>query len=237
MTAIPAERTLAELVAERSQTTRVFERLGIDYCCHGDRTLDEACRDAGYDTDAVTELLDAVAAAGGDDDWVDLPIPDLADHIVATHHRYLREELPLVGALAAKVLAAHGRRHPELVAVRDLVDALRADLFPHMDKEERVLIPAIHEIYQGRRDFPFGTVANPTRMMRVEHDRVGKLLASVRETTSAYQVPADGCASYRALYARLEALEHDTYVHVHKENFRLFPAAIAEESRSMEDLR
>lgn len=236
MTTIPSERTLADLVTERSATSRVFEQLGFDYCCHGDRTLGEACRAAGIDVDSVADMLDAVAITN-DDAWTELAIPALADHIVATHHTYLREELPLLEALATKVLGVHGRRHPELEAVRDLVVELRADFEPHLDKEDLVLFPAIHAIYDGRRDFPFGTVANPVRMMLMEHDRAGELLAALRRVTNAYAVPEDACASYRALYERLAALEHDTHLHVHKENYRLFPAAIAEEGRAGEEPR
>jgi regulator of cell morphogenesis and NO signaling len=236
MTTTLDQRTLADVVAEQTDTTRVFEKLGLDYCCHGDRTVDEACRAAGLDTHAVVEMLNAVS--GSDEaDWTDLAIPDLAEHVVATHHRYLREELPLLEALAAKVLGVHGERHPELRRVLELVFELRADLEPHLDKEERVLFPAIHAIFHGRRDFPFGTVANPVRMMTMEHDRAGELLGSLRHATNEYQVPRDACASYRALYERLATLEHDTHVHVHKENYRLFPAAIAEEARDPEESR
>jgi regulator of cell morphogenesis and NO signaling len=236
MTTVSSERTLAEIVADRRDSTRVFERLGLDYCCHGDRTLDEACRAAELEVAAVAALLDATARTGSDD-WADLALPALVDHVVTTHHEYLREELPLLEALATKVFGVHGARHPELEQVRDLVRELRADLEPHLDKEERVLFPAIRAIYQGRRDFPFGTVANPIRMMGIEHDRAGELLASLRRTTDAYRVPDDGCASYRALYERLAALEHDTHLHVYKENYRLFPAAIEAEARDPKEDR
>lgn len=58
----------------------------------------------------------------------------------------------------------------------------------------------------------------------------------LREATDSFTVPADACASYRSLYAcasyrslyeRLDALDHDTRMHVFRENHTLFPAAIA----------
>jgi regulator of cell morphogenesis and NO signaling len=171
---------------------------------------------------ALAEAGDGPAA-----DWAALEPAELADHIVATHHAYLHEELPLLDALAAKVLAVHGDRHLELQEVRQLVAAVRADLEPHLMKEERVLFPAVRALVGGRRDFPFGSIANPVRMMEVEHDRAGQLLADLRRATNHYSVPTDGCASYRSLYERLDRLEHDTHVHIHKENHVLFPAAVA----------
>ena len=219
------ESTLGELVTARPAAARVLEAFRLDYCCGGDRTLAEACTAAGLDPSDVTTALESVNGEG-DGRWAELDAPSLVTHIVETHHRYLHEELPLVDALAAKVLAAHGPRHRELDQVRQLVAELRADLEPHLMKEERVLFPAISALGAGQREFAFGSVANPIRMMMMEHDRAGELLAALRRATGDYAAPADACTSYRTLYARLEALELDTHLHVHKENSVLFPAAL-----------
>jgi regulator of cell morphogenesis and NO signaling len=217
--------TLAEIVTENPGAARVLDGFGLDYCCHGDRTLAVACAESGIAPDVVTAKL-ADLESGVDIGWTTLALPALADHIVETHHRYLHEELRLLDALAAKVLAAHGERHPELAEVRRLVAALRADLEPHLLKEERVLFPAIHELAQGRTQFPFGSVANPIRMMIAEHDQAGQLLAELRAATGGYSVPADACTSFRSLYDRLAGLEEDTHLHIHKENHVLFPHAL-----------
>ena len=217
--------TLAEIVTENPAAARVLDGFGLDYCCHGHRTLAVACAEAGIASAVVTAKLADLEGAV-DIGWTTLAPPALADHIVETHHRYLHEELPLLDALATKVLAAHGERHPELAEVHRLVAALRADLEPHLLKEERVLFPAIHDLAMGRAQFPFGPIANPIRMMVAEHDRAGQLLSELRATTAGYSVPADGCTSFRSLYDRLAALEEDTHLHIHKENHVLFPDAL-----------
>jgi regulator of cell morphogenesis and NO signaling len=109
--------------------------------------------------------------------------------------------------------------------MRTLVAHIRADLDPHLMKEERVLFPAIEALAAGQREFPFGTVGNPIRMMEQEHDRAGRLLKELRAVTYGFEIPNDACASYRSLYERLEHLEADTHEHIHKENNVLFPAA------------
>lgn len=223
-----ASHTLGELVADAPGRAAVLDRLGLDYCCHGDRTLADACATAGLDPDAVAVDLDQTGVTAAPDEFPHEPAA-LAAHIEATHHAYLHAELPALEALADKVAGVHGQRHPELADVRQLVTELRADLEPHLMKEERVLFPAIRALASGVREFPFGTVANPIRMMRVEHDRAGELLAQLRATTNGYAVPDDGCASYRALYDRLAAVEADTHRHIHLENNVLFPAALAVE--------
>jgi len=231
MTDTTAIQTLADLVGERPARAGVLDRLGLDYCCHGQRSLAEACTSAGLDVAAVEQALDAVAV-GEREPWEQMSPLELAAHIVATHHSFLRDEMPAVILLADKVRSVHGDRHPELAVVGRLVAELWADLEPHLDKEEHVLFPAIDHIAAGDRDMPFGTVANPIRVMMAEHDQAGDLLARLREVTAGFLVPDDACGSYRSLYDRLSALELDTHVHIHKENNVLFPAVIDLEHHS-----
>jgi regulator of cell morphogenesis and NO signaling len=216
--------TIGDLVADNPAAARVLDGFGLDFCCHGERSLTDACSAAGIDEADVRVAL-ADAGPGGDSGWTALAPDALADHIVATHHDYLHAELPLLDDLAAKVLSVHGDRHPELAEVRRLVSAVRADLEPHLRKEEQVLFPAIHALAGGRRDFPFGSIANPIGVMTAEHEQAGELLQELRAATGDFTTPDDGCASYRSLYERLAALELDTHVHIHKENHVLFPAA------------
>ncbi|MDZ7678857.1 MAG: iron-sulfur cluster repair di-iron protein [Acidimicrobiales bacterium] len=224
----PLDRTLGELVAERPARARILERWGIDYCCHGQRTLADAAASAGLDPDEVaTEVDEVVDDTDGHIDRLE-PIA-LVDHILTTHHDYLHEELPLLVALAAKVRDVHGARHPELARIAELVNEIQADLTPHLAKEEQLLFPAIREWADGQRTFPFGTLSNPVRMMMFEHDQAGELLAELRSVTGDYTPPPDGCTSYEVLFARLAHLELDTHRHIHLENNVLFPAVTAGE--------
>lgn len=217
--------TLSELVAVNPAAARTLDRLGLDYCCHGHRTLTDASAAAGLDPVAVAAELEALPLEG-DRTWLGLAPPALVDHIVTTHHRYLEAELPLLDALAAKVCSVHGGRHPELSEIKALVDAIRTDLESHLREEEELLFPAIRQWPAAGSDLPFDTLSDLVKTMEVEHDQAGSLLAALRRATAAYTVPSDACASYRSLFERLEALELDTHLHVHKENHALFPAVL-----------
>jgi regulator of cell morphogenesis and NO signaling len=151
------------------------------------------------------------------------------DHLEATHHRYLWAELPRLSMLADKVFSVHAERHPELVDVATCVATIRADLEPHLTKEEHVLFPMIRALAaaEAAPTFHCGSLTNPISVMLAEHDTVGELLAQLRELTNTYRVPPDGCASYAALFSGLAELEADTHLHVHKENNVLFPAVLA----------
>ena len=234
---VHADTTLADLVTAAPRLAPLLGELGLDFCCGGRRTLAAACAEAGIALDDTRERLTAALAAPEAPDPAVLDLRGLGpaalvDHLEATHHRYLHAELEPLAALAAKVAAVHGERHPELRDVAATVDALRADLEPHLAKEERILFPMIRELAAAAEApaFHCGTLANPIRVMEADHDRAGELLADLRRLTDDYAPPADGCASYRDLYARLARLEADTHLHVHAENNLLFPAVVALEA-------
>jgi len=232
MTTLDPARPLASLVTERPGFAPVLDELGLDYCCGGQRTIGEAVETAGLEIEALSARLADVAPPSTDTiDWSSMGLAELVDHLEATHHVYLKGVLGRLDGLADKVAGVHGERHPELTDVLTVFRELRADLEPHLMKEERVLFPMIRELAAAAElpSFHCGTLRNPITMMGIEHDRAGELLARLRELTNGYAVPDDGCASYEALYSGLAALEADTHLHVHKENNLLFPAAVEAE--------
>ena len=232
---ITPSTTLAEIASTTPALTRELERLGLDYCCGGKRSLAEACREQQLDPEAViAELTTHPVTAEPPADWIGLAPAELVDHLEATHHRYLKDALPRLTELATKVSRVHGEAHPELVRVADVVNELRADLEPHLRKEEEVLFPMIRSLATAatsQPSFHCGSIANPIAVMEQEHVAVGALLEQLRALTNGYQDPAGTCASTRSLMEGLAELEADTHLHVHKENNHLFPAVMAHEEQ------
>lgn len=158
-------------------------------------------------------------------------LSELADEIERTHHAYLREALPHVDELLRQTVAVGGERHPELREIGATFRELRAELEPHLMKEERILFPMIRELESSPETpaFHCGSLQNPIGVMCAEHDKAVELLARLRTQTSGYAPPPDGVAD--DLYESLAALESDTLQHIHVENDRLFPGAVDEEAR------
>ncbi len=231
-----ATTTVRQVALEMPNATRIFEELKIDYCCGGSVPLDEACSAAGVAVDSVMRLLEESAKAGlqngATTEFQTAPLTELMTYIVDKHHLFTRQEMDRLRSLLDKVCSVHGQNHPELLRVQALFGELCADLVPHMFKEEQVLFPYIQRMEQAGRNSremppsPFGTVRNPVRMMMMEHDAVGDLLKKLRETSSDYTVPPDGCISYQTLYQAMEAFEQDLHQHIHLENNVLFPRAV-----------
>jgi regulator of cell morphogenesis and NO signaling len=224
---------VGQLVAERPGRARVFERWGIDYCCGGRKPLEAACQEKALDAEAVLRDLSEADSAGtacGETDWSRASLSELADHIVTTHHAYLRQELPRLTSLLAKVAHAHGNRHPELRSVRRVFETLTAELQTHMVKEENGLFPMfrLQEAARTRTHFPFGaTIRSAIRILDREHEDTGRMLAKIRMFTGGFAPPPGACSAYRALLDGLAQLEADLHLHIHEENNILFPRAIA----------
>ena len=227
------EMTVGELALEIPAATRVFEKMGIDYCCGGNRSLADACARAGVEfKDVQIQLTLAAHALADGPNFQTTTLENLINHIVIKHHTFTRREIARLNALLDKVCMTHGENHPELLEIYVLFRELGADLETHMTKEERVLFPYVIRMEAAAKQQvplfrpPFGTVANPVRMMMLEHDRAGELLKEIRTLSSDYVPPFDGCVSYQALYTALAALEKDLHQHIHLENNILFPRAV-----------
>jgi regulator of cell morphogenesis and NO signaling len=226
--------TVADIAAGSLGAVRVFERLGIDYCCGGKRPLAEVCVERGLDPDAVQRELNAGnPAAGGDRDWNTASLLDLVSHIVNTHHAYLKRELAPLSARLEKVYRVYNERYgPILTGLPEEFEGLRAELELHTAKEERILFPAIvaaeaaAQAWRPAPANPFGALRNPIRMMEAEHDAAGRALGAMRGITNNFEIPEYACNTYRALMVGLQELEQDLHLHIHLENNILFPRAI-----------
>jgi len=237
---ISSTKTVRELAVEIPNATRVLEKFGIDYCCGGGKSLEEACSAAGLPVDEVLAAVEVSAAAPAAGFAAPSgSLAELIDHIVKSHHKFTREEIGRLKALLEKVCAVHGQNHPELLAIRDTFFGLAQELTLHMMKEENVLFPYIVRMEEAvtQNDpvmpAPFGTVQNPVRMMMQEHDGAGEALRQIRQASCDFSTPKDACISYQTLYQALPAFEADLHQHIHLENNILFPRAIEMEESAV----
>lgn len=229
----PAE-TLGEIATKDLRKAEIFKKYGLDFCCGGKKTVQEACAEKGIDATRVEEELRKAEVNPATrplnyDEW---NLDFLADYIVNTHHSYVRKTLPEIRAFSTKVATVHGSHHPELIAIRQLVEEIYEEMFGHMIKEENILFPFIKQLVSAKNNAQplpsagFGTVENPIHMMEHEHEAVGKNLEKIRNLSRNYSLPADACASYSLLYKMMEEFEGDLFIHIHLENNILFPKAL-----------
>lgn len=221
MKTVDRTQTLGDIVLSIPGAERVFRSYGVDYCCGGNRTLEEALQEAGAAAEGIETALAETAATesttGDEVDVTALSTTELMDFIVDKHHTFVKRELPAIGELAATVLRAHGQRHGRVLKdVHSLFGQLRIELEQHLIAEEETLFPLLY-------DEEYAAAEDVVAQTESEHDTAGSVLKRLRHVTDDYHVPPDGCTTFSLLYQKLEALEGDLFRHIHLENNLLFP--------------
>lgn len=225
---------IGDIVAADFRTAAIFKKYGIDFCCKGGRTIEEACSPKNLDKDQIySDIENLPKTDGGSIDFNSWPLDLLADYVEKTHHRYVEEKTPVLQQFLDKLCKVHGGGHPELFEIRDLFFASAQDLAAHMKKEELILFPFVKNMVKAKIEntaIPqphFGTVENPVNMMKHEHTVEGERLRKIADLTNEYTPPADACNTYRVAFAMLQDFENDLHKHIHLENNILFPKAIS----------
>ena len=227
-------QTVREIALEQPSSIRVFEKYGIDYCCGGRKPLAEACTAGNLEVDAVIAALELAAQSPAPIaiDWALESLERLSDHIVATHHSYVKAELPRLAVLAQKVVDRHGPTTPDLPVIQATLAKLDEELTQHLAKEEAILFPYVILLERAsvnggaKPQGCFDSVASPIAMMTQEHDAAGALLAMIRCLSHNFTTPDGACPTYHAFFDGLRDFEQDLHQHIHLENNILFPRAI-----------
>lgn len=227
MTKAILERTVGELVAEQPSRSRIFEKVGIDYCCKGNVALGLACETKGVPVEPILAALEIQPAVAEDSAITALysSAEGLVDYVINKHHAYLHENLPRLSFLVEKVAAVHGHEDPRLGQLHAAFEQFKTETVDHLNKEEVMLFPFIKLLAAGQRP-PFPpTVMMPIRRMLEEHVAHGENLELFRNLTDGFVAPSFACNTYRAMLQALEEMEQDLHRHIHLENTVLFPWA------------
>ncbi|MEK7339814.1 MAG: DUF542 domain-containing protein [Candidatus Rhabdochlamydia sp.] len=216
---------VGSLVAKIPACASLFERVGIDYCCKGKRTLKELCVEKNLHLVDVLGELRKISMISPSMDWNKLSIKDLINHVIEKHHDYLRKELPRLSNLIYKVMTKHGLCYPELIELRGIFEELKKNLIEHLKKEELIVFPVIEDFLTDKPDFTKEkkeNLRNHLSSLELEHTESGVALEKMNKLTNGYMPPVGACATHIVMLSSLAALEKDMREHVHKENHILF---------------
>jgi regulator of cell morphogenesis and NO signaling len=229
--------SVGQIVAGDYRTAAVFNKFGIDFCCNGNVSIEQACEKIDLDPEEVERDIQQVLSISSDEksdseDRTSWPLDRLADYIEKKHHRYVTEQIPVLESYLDKIVNVHGKNHPELREIRKWFHESAGDLTVHMKREELILFPLIRKMVNGKYtkqeqvSSSYGSVRNPIQKMMQEHEIEGERFQMIRLLSGNYTVPDDGCTTYRLTYDLLKAFEEDLHLHIHLENNILFPKAI-----------
>lgn len=227
------ETIIGQIVADNYRSATIFKNHGIDFCCNGNRSIEDVCAQHNLSADQLIKELESTVSAGStaNIDYNSWPLDLLADYVEKKHHRYVEARSQEILPYLEKIVRVHGERHPELAEVEQLFKESVGELAMHMKKEELVLFPHIRKMVAAQNsgtslEAAFGTVRNPISMMMHEHDAEGERFRKIAALTNNYTPPADACNTYNITFSFLKEFEDDLHLHIHLENNILFPKSI-----------
>jgi regulator of cell morphogenesis and NO signaling len=211
---IHAHQSLGKLAVQNPGATAIFRKLKLDFCCGGQKSLQDACVEKGLDT---KQVLAQIRALDQNEDLPPTPTAtELIDHILQRYHEVHRQQLPELIRMARRVEAVH-REHPQVPkGLADQLETMQDELLDHMAKEETILFPLLKSGGHPMAVHPIG-------VMRHEHINHGEQLERLAALTDQHQAPGDACNTWQALYAGTARLHEDLIEHIHLENNHLFP--------------
>lgn len=219
---------IGEIVTNDFRAAEIFKNAGIDFCCGGNQSLEQACNDKNIDISALESKLNDLRNSNPDSshDFNQWKVDFLCDYIVITHHKTVLRLLPQLTTYTQKIAEVHGSHHPELYEIAALFYQINAELLQHLKNEEEVLFPAIKDLLQTNSPMSKATIVSEIKRMSMEHEFAGGAMDKINVLSKNYLVPSDGCNTYLVTYKLLEEFEDDLHVHVHLENNILYPKSL-----------
>lgn len=234
---ILSNHTIAEIVTENINSAEIFKQYGVDFCCGGNISLEEACKQHKIEIEDLIEQINASefnnTLSNRFNNW---SLSFMVDYIINQHHSYVRQSIPIINEYFEKVIAAHGSQHAILIKIEELFSNVAAELVTHLMKEENILFPLIKKIEYEISNNKLTTetvlmsIQSPIKVMYAEHENAGEILKLIRELTENYAIPDWACNTVKALFHKLNDFENDLHIHVHLENNILFKKALTLES-------
>jgi regulator of cell morphogenesis and NO signaling len=227
--------TVADFALEVPSVIPLLDELGIEYCCQGEKTLQQACAEAGVPVERLVEA--GPAGAERPHRWQDEPLFGVVAHLEDQHHFPARRHLVRLERMLHRLSNDEKYAGGQARVLKTVFHRLMRGLLAHMSREEGEVFPYVTMLEtQAARGEPlegpdFGSLRRALEALRHEHEGFRLALRELREMTGGYTLPPEAPLSWRILYREMQAFESALRRHLHLENNVLFPRALALEAR------
>jgi regulator of cell morphogenesis and NO signaling len=233
-----ASLTLREAIRSRPAGVGILEaRTGAAFWNRLDATVAEFCAEAELDLEELQHAIASLPANLERQDWLNLPLYLLVEHLTAGHRLFRSRDLPEIHRLLERLRAEFPAGHESLEILLREFKSFRREFAWHMEEEEEFLYPKIlrleaslrypdlyPEVYKGSvAMFPKQQLHGPEHLI---HDivtglseRLNGLIADAADAVAAF----DALEALRGYEARLKA-------HIFLETEILFPRAMVLEA-------
>lgn len=227
--------TISQIVSNDYRAALVFRTFGIDFCCKGDQTIQEACAKKKTDPQLLLEkLIEGFTTPAEENfDFKSWPLTLLANYIENKHHAMIRDRIPLILKFLKRVVKVHSAHEPNLKKIHSLFATSAEELQRHLEQEELIIFPFIRKISSDPKrkkllfTESFTQIRRSIHRLMLEHEHEAEYLEEIRNLTHNYTPPEYACNTYKVAFALLQEFDVSMQKHMHLERNILFPEAIA----------
>jgi regulator of cell morphogenesis and NO signaling len=227
---INRDSSIARVAADVPGATEVFEALGLEYSCAGERSLADAAYAAAIDPDAVVGRLRRLRSVQNAVSWNDRRLTEVMNHLVSEHHRLVAGELRTTALRLADACSSPAGVPPDVHSLRSAFARLSELLLPHIREEEEEIFPIIETLEHAWESGQSHADAHDLheRVGRIvnEHGKTTALLRSMREIRERLQISNDLPSNCQPILEGIAELEAHLHQYMFLENSILFPRAV-----------
>lgn len=222
------EMKVGDIVTDDYRAAEIFKQQGIDFCCGGNQSLEQASKEKKLDIVALEYTLNNLdkVVTNNQPNFKEWNLDFLCDYIVNEYHKRVIIVLPQIMAYLDRIVQVHGKNHPELKEIADFFALINTELPIHQRQEENVFFPAIKELVSTSSSKSKAIITSQNSLLMEEHELIGSTMDKINVLSKSCSVPVDGCNTYRVTYKLLEEFEDNLHTHVHLENNILYPKAL-----------
>jgi regulator of cell morphogenesis and NO signaling len=207
--------------------------VGIDYACHGNLSLHDACAEAGLDVVDVRGSLDELPRDANHVNWLEQPLGRLLDYLRDRRHPAFSAALSWAAEVLQRPCEICVRTPGEMADIRSQFAGLSRTISPHMSREERVLFPIIEHLDASWSRGEHATLnlssglGPAVNALMLDHSSMVSTLNAMRAITRQLTAREERCEE---LLTALGSLDRELREHVHLDNNILYPRAVALEA-------
>ena len=224
-------KTITEIVSQHNSAALIFDKYHLDFCCNGDKVLEDAVNEANIAVDYLLKDLEVAIANESNEniDFTELTVTEVSELLRTDYHDSLRHKISEISTLSQKVQSE--TKDERLEQIRELIMSMFNHLAPHMLSEEKVLFPYLeymeHTINKGKVPKPasFGKLKKSVSTMLDDHEASAGQLDELRELTSNYTCNQKDNELLCQYFDELKKLDQNLRMHIFIENNILFRKA------------
>lgn len=234
------KKRIRDLVGENYVFAAVLHYFGIEFYNYSEKTLEQACKEKGLESNRVISHLESLASGESTDmSWEQYPVELIIEYLKHTHHIFVKQRLPYIVGLVQSFKPQDPKLQGISTDLNFVFPLFVEEFIYHLYEEEDTLFRYILQLNQRKVDQHLLAIMEQHSIQKyaLDHHTHDDEMEGIKAITSQYDGHQGADLHLKVIYAELEQLESELRLHARIENEILFPKALALEKELSTELK